>query len=121
MLITVTIMLITVTVIATISKMIFIIKSMYLSSYFPLVSPPNNTGSSRNVLISAKGEPLTVLVTPYNQNMKYMICMQYNSEHKFKSTKKALHRSEELFFRNIRLLKQDQRSSLDCLEFQLPL
>ena len=36
---------------------------MYLSIDFPSVSPPNNTGSSQNVMILAKGEPLTVLVT----------------------------------------------------------
>ena len=35
----------------------------YLSIDFPSVSPPNNTGSSQNVIILAKGEPLTVLVT----------------------------------------------------------
>ena len=35
-----------------------------LSSYFPYVSPPKDTGSSQNVLILAKGEPLPLPATP---------------------------------------------------------
>lgn len=64
-LIIVTTILITVTTIPTMLTNISNIL-MYLSLYFPSVSPPNNTGSSQNVLILAKGEPLTVLAAPEN-------------------------------------------------------
>ena len=57
----VTMMLMIVTTIPAIPTVSSIVKyTMYLSLYFPSV----NTGSSQNVLILAKGEPLPVLVTP---------------------------------------------------------
>ena len=54
----VTMILVTVTTIPTSSKIIYNTNSTYLSRYFPYVSPPYDTGSSQNVLILAKGEPL---------------------------------------------------------------
>ena len=55
----VTMILMTVTTILASSKIILNTNSAYLSRYFPYVSPPFDTGSSQNVLILAKGEPLT--------------------------------------------------------------
>ena len=49
---------------------------MYLSLYFPLVSPPKDTGSSHNVLIMAKGEPLTVLAAPHKSLYQKIIDKQ---------------------------------------------
>lgn len=62
-LIVVTMMLIIVTTIPTIATIVSVIISFTFRK-FSIVSPPKILGSSQNVLILAKGEPLTVLVTP---------------------------------------------------------